>query len=238
MTTKPIIQAARLKARANERQVRQSADAYAREGQEAVANQQYVVANAWKAMLEVLNAASGDPIKVWPDRDKPLYVEVSKVGFDVRQTRYYELYAAGEEHPNDVIATGFTRAAILDMSKQFGWDLDTTKLIDSPKEVQEAQMLLQASASQTFMDNLQRAEELGNTWNSTMREAGFVVIVLPPELARGIDPQVLSAKLTLAAFEMQRERDDIRLAEKAACLNSDKEYSDAKPSIGQHPTGA
>ena len=127
MNKQPIVEAARLKARTNERQARLLAEQFKADGKENLAAQQGLVAEGWKAMLAVLNQSAGEAVQVWPDPSKPYYVCAQRDGggYDLRQTRYRPQFLNGDEHPHDVCASGFTKAAMEELPERHGWDADT-----------------------------------------------------------------------------------------------------------------
>lgn len=130
MNKQPIVDAARLKVRANERQARDLAEQFKAEGNENLAQQQRLVADGWKAMLAVLNQSAGEAVQIWPDPSKPYYVCAQRDGggYDLRQTRYRAQFLNGSEHPHDVCASGFTKAAMAELLERHGWDVDTSYL--------------------------------------------------------------------------------------------------------------
>ena len=48
--------------------------------------------------------------------------------FDLRQSRYRDLFRAGNEHPHDLMAVGFGAAELRATIAKFGWDADLTAL--------------------------------------------------------------------------------------------------------------
>lgn len=126
----PIVDAARLKVRVNEKQARDLAEQFRKDGKPHLAEQYDLVADGWKAMLAVLNQSAGESVQVWPDPGKPYYVCARSDGFgyDLRQTHYRAQFLSGNEHPHDVCASGFTKAAMEELLKRHGWDVDASCL--------------------------------------------------------------------------------------------------------------
>lgn len=60
----------------------------------------------------------------------PYYVVQSRHGtFDLRQERFRQQHADGNEHPHDLMATGFSRPAMVDLiAEHFAGKVDTTAL--------------------------------------------------------------------------------------------------------------
>ena len=126
----PIVDSARLKVRVNEKQTRDLAKQFRKDGKPRLADQYDLVADGWKAMLAVLNQSAGEAVRIWPDPSKPYYVCAQRDGggYDLRQTRYRAQFLSGNEHPHDVCAVGFTKAAMEELLERHSWDVDTSCL--------------------------------------------------------------------------------------------------------------
>lgn len=62
-------------------------------------------------------------------QQKPTYYVVKSGNrFDLRQTRYAETLRAGNEHPNDLMATGFTAEGMQEIITKWFSDTDTDAL--------------------------------------------------------------------------------------------------------------